>query len=154
MQYLCTHFIFCLPHHLFQCSNSIEFYFSIHHHHHKTDESNWNEWWKSAFCPCTWSNFYLLTIFTCSSVQETLTFADSTLSNALFDDNQNPQSTLSQTGVVDEIFLTLDNAFSEELNNNNEWNIDRNDIKNWDSCETDVARTTNMVNFNCYFAIQ
>ncbi|XP_070492198.1 uncharacterized protein [Chironomus tepperi] len=77
--------------------------------------------------------------------QETLTFADSTLSNALFDDSQNPQSTLSQTtaGVVDEIFLTLDNAFSEELNNNNEWNIDRNDIKNWETCEPDVR--TNMI---------
>jgi hypothetical protein len=81
----------------------------------------------------------------CPFAQETLTFADSTLSNALFDDSQNPQSTLSQTtaGVVDEIFLTLDNAFSEELNNNNEWNIDRNDIKNWDTCEPDVR--TNMV---------
>lgn len=77
--------------------------------------------------------------------QETLTFADSTLSNTLFDDSQNPQSTLSQSsGVVDEIFLTLDNAFSEELNNNNEWNIDRNDIKNWEACEADVVRT-NMV---------
>jgi hypothetical protein len=78
--------------------------------------------------------------------QETLTsFADSTLSNALFDDNQNPQSALSQAGgVVDEIFLTLDNAFSEELNNNNEWNIDRNEIKNYGMCESDVRN--NMVN--------
>ncbi|KAG5681938.1 hypothetical protein PVAND_011339 [Polypedilum vanderplanki] len=77
--------------------------------------------------------------------QEALTFADSsTLSNALFDDSQNPQSTLSQSsGVVDEIFLTLDNAFSEELNNNNEWNIDRNDIKNWETCDTDTR--TNMI---------
>jgi hypothetical protein len=79
--------------------------------------------------------------------QEALTFADSsTLSNALFDDSQNPQSALSQaTGVVDEIFLTLDNAFSEELNNNNEWNIDRNDIKNWETCDSDVR--TNMVGY-------
>lgn len=84
--------------------------------------------------------------YTTFFLQETLTFADSTLSNTLFDDSQNPQSTLSQTGVVDEIFLTLDNAFSEELNNNNEWNIDRNDIKNWETCEADVART-NMVSF-------
>lgn len=84
--------------------------------------------------------------------QEALTFADSsTLSNALFDDSQNPQSTLSQaTGVVDEIFLTLDNAFSEELNNNNEWNIDRNDIKNWDTCESDVR--TSMVNLKNFIS--
>lgn len=52
-------------------------------------------------------------------LQETLTFADSTLSNSLFDDNQNPQSTLSQhavaSGVVDDMFLTLDNAFTDEF---------------------------------------
>lgn len=49
--------------------------------------------------------------------QETLTFADSTLSNSLFDDSQNPQSALSQhaSGVVDDMFLTLDNAFTDEF---------------------------------------
>jgi uncharacterized Zn-finger protein len=51
------------------------------------------------------------------STQETLTFADSTLSNSLFDDSQNPQSTLSQhtSGVVDDMFLTLDSAFTDEF---------------------------------------
>lgn len=46
-------------------------------------------------------------------LQETLTFADSTLSNSLFDDNQNPlaESTLSQHHM----FLTLDNAFTDEF---------------------------------------
>jgi hypothetical protein len=82
----------------------------------------------------------------CQFAQEALTFADSsTLSNALFDDSQNPQSLSQASGVVDEIFLTLDNAFSEELNNNNEWNIDRNDMKNWETCDTDVR--TNMVTY-------
>jgi uncharacterized C2H2 Zn-finger protein len=49
--------------------------------------------------------------------QETLTFADSTLSNSLFDDSQNPQSTLSQhaSGVVDDLFLPLDPAFTDEF---------------------------------------
>ncbi|CRK98496.1 CLUMA_CG011853, isoform A [Clunio marinus] len=49
--------------------------------------------------------------------QETLTFADSTLSNSIFDDTQNPQSTLSQhvSGVVDDMFLTLDTAFTDDF---------------------------------------
>jgi uncharacterized Zn-finger protein len=39
------------------------------------------------------------------------------LSNSLFDDSQNPQSTLSQhaSGVVDDMFLTLDTAFTDEF---------------------------------------
>lgn len=50
------------------------------------------------------------------AAQETLTFADSTLSNSLFDDSQNPQSTLSQhASGVDDMFLSLDNAFTDEF---------------------------------------
>ena len=39
------------------------------------------------------------------------------MSNSLFDDSQNPQSSLTQhgTGVVDDMFLTLDTAFTDEF---------------------------------------
>lgn len=62
-------------------------------------------------------NALLIQISRFSIQQETLTFADSTLSNSLFDDSQNPQSTLSQhaSGVVDDMFLTLDTAFTDEF---------------------------------------
>lgn len=64
-------------------------------------------------------NFLLFAHFI-ASPQETLTFADSTLSSSLFDDSQNPQSTLSQHGLapgvaVDDMFLTLDSAFTDDF---------------------------------------
>lgn len=51
------------------------------------------------------------------SPQETLTFADSTLPNPLYDDSRNSQSTPSQhvTSGVDDMFLTLDTAFTDEF---------------------------------------
>ncbi|CAO1407041.1 unnamed protein product [Diamesa serratosioi] len=48
--------------------------------------------------------------------QETLSFADSTLTNSLFDDSHIPQSTTHQSGViVDDMFLTLDSAFNDDF---------------------------------------